>query len=276
MFLFVITENTFTTKMEYNMKSNSLAPKLPVQFNSNAHQMKNSPDNLLDSLYIQLLNQFKMYNSKGNNLFCSYMSVGQKYQNELLIIGREPNYWPACFSPVELTNGGEVDVFRTKVINHALLGKDSLNPFLNTSYNSILDPYWCCIKEIVIKLGICKDETNWSSGIALTYLYKIAYSSNRYLPKKSRKMQFEHCREILHHELLLLRPKRVLFLTGMKHAQDFLYLSDCSGLEDCVCPLGDFDYEFDKVKTVVSVHPKKYHRKELVDLILAGFRGMPI
>jgi hypothetical protein len=85
-------------------------------------------------------------------------------------------------------------------------------------------------------------------------------------------MQFEHCREMLQLELSILKPKRIPFLTGMKHAQDFLYLSDCSGLEDCVCPLGDFDYEFDKVKTVVSVHPKKYSRKELVDLILAGFQ----
>ncbi len=126
------------------MRSDSLAPKLSFQFDSNNQQLKKIPGNLLDALYIQLLNKFKMYNSKGNKLFCSYMSVGQKYQNELLIIGREPNYWPACFSPVELTNGGEVDVFRTKVLYHNLLGKDSLYPFLYTSYN---DPFWCCKKK---------------------------------------------------------------------------------------------------------------------------------
>jgi hypothetical protein len=72
-----------------------------------------------------------------------------------------------------------------------------------------------------------------------------------------------------------LKPKRVLFLTGMKYAQDFLELSDCSGLKDCVCPLGVFDYGSHKAKTVVSVHPKKYHRKKLVDLILKGFRDIP-
>jgi hypothetical protein len=123
-----------------------------------------------------------------------------------------------------------------------------------------------------MKLGICKNETNWSSYIALTYLYKIAYSSKTYLLEKPRKMQFEHCREMFELELSILKPKRILFLTGMKYAQDFLGLSDCSGLEDCVCPLEEFDFGFHKAQTVVSVHPKKYHRKELVDLILPGFR----
>jgi len=223
------------------------------------------PNTILNSLIILLLKQFKRYNSKGNNLCCSYMSVGQNYENELLVISREPFSWPCQFTIEELNEMGPEHIFQTKVYH-----------FHNTLYYSRLDPFWGCVKEVVMKLGICKDETNWSSCIALTYLYKIAYSSNRYLPPKPKEMQFEHCREILHLELSTLKPKRILFLTGMKHAQDFLYLSDCSGLEDCVCPLGHFEYEFDKVKTVVSVHPKKYHRKELVDLILAGFRGMPI
>lgn len=51
---------------------------------------KGFPDNILDYLNIQLLKNFQKYNSNGNNLFCSYMSVGQKYKNELLVIGREP------------------------------------------------------------------------------------------------------------------------------------------------------------------------------------------
>jgi hypothetical protein len=89
---------------------------------------------------------------------------------------------------------------------------------------------------------------------------------------KPRMMQLEHCKEIFELEISVLRPKRILFLTGMKYARDFLNLSDCSGLEDCVCPLGEFDFGFHKAQTVVSVHPKKYRRKELVDLILKGFR----
>jgi len=61
------------------MKDDSLAPP-------------RFPDNILDSLNIQLLEKFRKYNSNGNNLFCSYMTIGQKYEYELLVIGREPSY----------------------------------------------------------------------------------------------------------------------------------------------------------------------------------------
>lgn len=137
------------------------------------------------------------------------------------------------------------------------------------------DPFWGCIKDIVMKLGICKNESNWSSYIALTYLYKIAFSNKTYLLEKPRLIQYELCKEMFQLEMSILRPKRVLFLTGMKYAQDFLDLSDCSGLEDCVCNLGEFDYGFHKAQTVVSVNPKKYHREDLVNLILEGLKNDP-
>jgi hypothetical protein len=245
------------------------------------------PDNILDSLNIQLLEKFRKYNSNGNNLFCSYMTIGQKYENELLVIGREPSYWLEDFSTAELNKDmGPTFVFRAKARHPSLYGRDSLCPLnyvtdlwgetenrrkYDTSYNSMLDPFWCCAKEIVMKLGICKDEKNWSSYIALTYLYKIAYSSNKYLFEKPRLMQLEHCKEMLQLELSILKPKRILFLTGMKHAQDFLNLSDCKELEKYVCPLGEFEYDGHKAQTVVSVNPKKYPREELVNLILEEF-----
>jgi hypothetical protein len=224
-------------------------------------QQEYFPNNILDSVNILLLEKFKKYNSKGHKLICSYMSVGQKYKNELLIIGREPSYWPAVFSTEELNEMGAEYIFNTKVRYHAV----------NASYNSMVDPFCGCTKDILIKLGICHNETNWSSYIALSYLYKIAFSSNRYLMDKPRMMQLEYCKEIFELEISALRPKRILFLTGMKYARDFLNLSDCSGLEDCVCPLGEFDFGFHKAQTVVSVHPKKYRRKELVREIIKGF-----
>jgi len=254
------------------MMSVSPIPNSRVHLNPKITDLSRS---LIDSFYIILLEKFRMYNSNGKNLYCSYMSKGQNYQNELLVIVREPTWWPADFSTVELNDGGVEDVFRNKVLHPAWKGVESLVHSPKNINNTMTDPSWCLIKEIVMKLGLCEDEAKWSSCIALTYLNKIAYSSNKYWHEKPRKIQFEHCREILHLEMLRLKPKRILFLTGMKHAQDFLYLSDCSGLEDCVCPLGDFDYLFDKIKTVVSVHPRKYHRKELVDLILKGFKVNP-
>jgi hypothetical protein len=57
-------------------------------------------------------------------------------------------------------------------------------------------------------------------------------------------------------ELLRLKPKRVLFLTGMKYAQDFL----------------DLTYRtVPKAQTVVSGNPRMYKRSELVKSILNEF-----
>ena len=59
----------------------------------NLIRLKNS-DLILDSININLLKHFEMYKSKGHKLFCSYMSVGNKYKNEILVVGREPSTSP--------------------------------------------------------------------------------------------------------------------------------------------------------------------------------------
>ena len=251
-----------------------------------SHKRSDFSYNMLDVLNIQLLEKFKMYNSNGHNLFCSYMFAGKKYSKELLVIGREQYYWWEDFSIEELRVRGPEYIYKNKVhlknnvfessrprnFVPELSGNIKRRSKCKTLFNPLNDSFSGCTKEIVRELGISKNETNWSSHIALSYLYKIAYSSSIYLPEKPRIMQFEHCKEIFQIELSILRPKRILFLSGMKYAQDFLELSDCSGLEDCVCPLGEFDYGFHKAQTVVSVHPKKYKREKLVKKIIKGFR----
>jgi hypothetical protein len=259
--------------------------KRGIMKKDNLIRLKNS-DLILDSININLLKHFEMYKSKGHNLFCSYMSVGNKYKNELLVVGREPSYWWENFSIEELAARGPEFIFNTKIryfANNELDFSHPLNLFTDpggnikqrgkykTSYNPGNDPFWGCVKEIVLKLGICENDTNWASGIALTYLFKIAYCSKSYSSEKLRITQFEYCKEMFQLELLTLKPKRVLFLTGMKYVQNFLDLKDCSDREDCVYNLGEFDYGFHKAHTVVSGNPRMYKRAELVKSILNGF-----
>src|ERR1035437_8212167 len=85
--------------------------------------MKDS-DTLLDSLNISVLKEFKKYKTKGHNLFCSYMSVGNKYKNELLVVGREPSYWWENFSIEELEVKGPEFIFNTKIRCYADNGLD--------------------------------------------------------------------------------------------------------------------------------------------------------
>ena len=243
-------------------------------------------DTVLDAININLLKEFRKYKSKGHNLFCSYMSMGNKYKNELLVVGREPSYWWENFSIEELAVKGPEFIFNNKIryfADNELDFSHPLNVFTDpggntkqrgkykTSYNPGNDPFWGCVKEIVSKLGICENDTNWASGIALTYLYKIAYCSKTYLSEKLRTTQLEYCKAMFQIELLLLKPKRVLFLTGMKYARDFLDLNDCSDNGDCVYNLGEFGYEYHNAHTVVSGNPRMYKHSELVKSILNEF-----
>jgi hypothetical protein len=240
----------------------------------------------LSRLNINLLKEFIFYKSKGHNLFGSYMSIGNKYKNDLLVVGREPSYWWDNFSIEELAVRGPEFIFNHKIRYYAdnelnlshplnlfadLYGQTKQRGKYKTSYNPGYDPFWCCVKDIVSELGICKNDSKWASSIALTYLYKIAYCSKSYSSEKLRTTQFEHCKEMFQLELLTLKPKRVLFLTGMKYVQDFLDLTDRSDKGECVYNLGKIDYGFHKARTVVSGNPRMYKRSELVKSILNKF-----
>ena len=227
------------------------------------------PEQALNSHYLQLLNKFKKYNSHGHKLLCSYMSAGEKYQNGLLVIGREPFYWHEEFSPEEIYRRGAQYVFDSKVLQHG--ANELISPSHNFSCNSFNDPFLKCIKEVVMQLGICRQHENWSSYIALTYLFKLAFSRKGYLPEKPRNIQIELCREILHLELSILKPKRVLFLTGMKYMKEFLNLSDDVELTGYVHNLGEFDYGIHKAQTVITVNPVNCPRQKLVSMILERF-----
>ncbi|MDR3611208.1 MAG: hypothetical protein P4L27_11640 [Ignavibacteriaceae bacterium] len=72
-------------------------------------------------------------------------------------------------------------------------------------------------------------------------------------------------------ELMRLKPKRILFLTGMKYVQAFLDLNGHADRGDGVINLGKFDYGFHKAQTVVSGNPRLYKRSKLVQSILNEF-----
>jgi hypothetical protein len=216
------------------------------------------------------------------------MSAGQYYENELLVIGKKPSWYPQMFSTYELNDLGSEFIFNQCVLQPSIFGHDSLCPLSyvtdlwgstnsRTPYHSIYyfsrDPFWGCIKEVVLKLGICKDESSWPSSIALTYLYKIAFSNRRVLMEKPRMLQFNYCKEMLRYELSILKPKRVLFLSGDKCIHDFLDIPCKIKLNDCVRNLGKFDFGVHKAQTVVTLNPKMCPREKLVKSILDAFNN---
>ena len=96
--------------MEYFMESTSLAPKPPVQFKSGDcylnKQIQNltllqNPYQMYETINIDLLNKFRKFNPYGHKLICCYRSVGLEFDNELLIVGKNPYCWWEDFSVKE-------------------------------------------------------------------------------------------------------------------------------------------------------------------------------
>lgn len=245
-----------------------------------------NPDRVYAQKYIEMLNKFCSYKSNEKRLICSYPLAGYKYESELLVIGREASWWPERFTIHELNVKGAEYIYHTKArlpgayavrkvcpMNFVpdLWGDTKERRFYNTRYRTDSDPFWYCAKEVVEGLNICQDKKEWASYLSFTNLYKVVYGAHQRLYEKPRLMQLELCKELLKLEIYMGQPKRILFLTGMKFAKDFLNLPEGIGMDGNIVSLGKFDYGVHMADTVVSVNPRKFKKEELVSAILKGF-----
>jgi len=245
-----------------------------------------NPEKVYNEKYLELLNKISRFNAHENVLSGSYPIAGYKYDNDLLIIGREAPWWVGKFSVHELDVKGAEEVFRERVnlpgayaVRKAcpmefvkdLWGETKYRQLYNSSYNTKTDSFWVCAKEIVKGLGISCAGDDWASYLSLSYLYKISFADINFLTEKLRLLQLEICKELFKLELYMGRPRRILFLTGMKAAKDFLGLTEDVCPEDSIVNLGVFDYGIHRAETVVSANPKKYSKAELAEAVLRGF-----
>lgn len=255
--------------MEYFMESTSLAPKPPVQF-KNLPLLQNSY-NEYETTNIKLLNNFKKFNPNGHNLICSYRSVGLEFENELLIVGKNPYCWWEDFSIKELYDNGGEYIFHNKVLCNNKEIESSYPPFYYHNYDN--DPFWDCIDDVVPELCRLELKADWPGHVALTYLYKIAYSNKRSLSEKTRLTQLELCKKLFQIELSILKPKRILFLIGMKCAHEFLDFHESSSSDNIVCSIKDYEFGTHNAHVVVTVHPKKCRRENLARDIINAFES---
>jgi hypothetical protein len=245
-----------------------------------------NPDKIYTEKYIELLRRFRTYNANEQDLICSHPVAGFRFNYDLLVIGREAPWWPERFTIHELAEKGEEYIYHSKsripgayavrkacpmAFVNDLWGGTDVRHLYNTLYQTNYDAFWRCVKEVTLGLKICPVKQEWYSYLSLTYLYKITYGNDRIIYEKPRGMQLDLCKELLKLEIYMGQPKRILFLTGMKWAKDFLELPEGIEMEDSVVSLGEYDYGVHRAETVVSVNPKRYNRGELVKTILLGF-----
>jgi hypothetical protein len=258
---------------------------------TNILQYDANPEVVYIKKYLELLNKIGRFNAQEHSLIGTYPLAGFKYDNDLLIIGREAPWWPQSFKVNELNVKGEENLLKEKVmlpgayaVRHAcpmafvndLWGNSKYRYLYNTNYHAGLDSFWACAKDVVKGLGISGDDDEWPSYLSLSYLYKISFADKGCLTEKLRRLQIDICKELFKLELYMGKPRRILFLTGMNTAKDFLGLPDDIGLDDCIVNLGVFDYGIHRAETVVSANPKKYFKDGLVDTVLRAFGVTPI
>lgn len=169
-------------------------------------------------------------------------SRGNKYAGELMVIGRAVYGWECvgAWNPKDERNisrefalkkaeevmksvssdaNGECPMLWVEKKQHQFV--NDLNP--NRS------AFWRATKNILKTLGIVdfEKDTTWPSHLVWSNLYKVA--PNRIAPSKvgnpSPKLctiQFKRCLELLQEEIIQFKPKRILMLTGINWAGDFL------------------------------------------------------
>jgi uracil-DNA glycosylase len=119
---------------------------------------------------------------------------------------------------------------------------------------------------------------SWFSRLHWTNLYKVNPACTRNPRGPLLKAQEELCKDILRSEIMLLQPKRVLFLTGWKWVEPFLnhWHADVEKLtgELGVQARGTFPSEMGCAHFVVAVHPERKARRPITASILKSFNAL--
>jgi hypothetical protein len=107
-------------------------------------------------------------------------------------------------------------------------------------------------------------------------LYKVAPTNTGNPTAKLISLQKAKCIDILKEEIVTWKPKRILFLTGMDWARDFL-----NGIGSLVISVnqeeifgGKLRIDSMTIDVVVAPHPMEKAEEPIVSGILSGFRSL--
>jgi hypothetical protein len=159
---------------------------------------------------------------------CAFAGLkGRKYKGDLFVVGQAPNDWRNEWTADDLVQSD----FIHRLVDDLLSPECPLawvsgnwGVARTTKYNTRRSAFWRVVRQVVHGLSIANiDEDSWCSYIAWSDLYKISPSGGGRNPTETLcDAQFESCVKILKEEISLLRPGRILFLTGINWAHPFL------------------------------------------------------
>ena len=149
---------------------------------------------------------------------------GSKDQGELMVVGRAVNGWEKGRHPKTLLEPSE-----RKCWAHGLTTKWDMSWVIEQwqtrkprEYNTATSAFWRVIRRVTQQLVQNASESDWSSHLVWSNLYKVSPSTGGNPTSAMMQVQRPGCRNLLKLELEVFRPKRVLFLTGWDWAEEII------------------------------------------------------
>ncbi len=99
-----------------------------------------------------------------------------------------------------------------------LWGNTECNKKYGSKYNTKSSAFWRVIQKVTTYIPITEDESNFSSWLVYSNLYKLSPISGN--PRgKLRHLQLRGCKSSFKREIDVFRPGRLLLLTGLRGSQ---------------------------------------------------------
>lgn len=222
----------------------------------------------LKELYSDLINEVIVNKDKykEEDLVLFTAAKGNRYQKDLMIIGRAVNDWDIVMNKNDKSNNKSIlkQVDEALKSNHLNWVEErwGLN---DGKYNTKKSAFWRVSRKLSeLIAGNTIDPAN---SIVYSNLYKFAKEGGGNPSEKLACVQYDICKHILESEIDLFRPKKIVFLTGKGWAKEFLdHMKDVDINEVGL----DYVSIYGKIKNarfVVADHPQGKNEECLIDEI---------
>lgn len=232
----------------------------------------------IKKLYGELFDALQDTSWAGKDLAAFKLQLGKEYpigkQKGILFVGRAVNGWNSLewerkkfvdekFPPTE---NDEKETTFSEWLKHN--GNDR--------YSLTSSAFWRVSKRVFEKLY--GNGAKFHADIAWSDLYKISRQAANPTPRLCN-LQFECCKKILFAEINFLKPRYIVFLTGLNWANDFLDEGFCeiekevesnSPLHAC----GMIKIKHKSYPFVVTPHPQGKKEDPIVDAVVEKLQDL--
>ncbi len=156
---------------------------------------------------------------EGEGRLTAFAGVQGKADLGLAVVGRAPAAGPTSFTADDMRGA----YGRNKVLT--ALRKQPI------PRGDLSSPFWQTGKAVAeAREDVAANEVSWMDRIGWTNLYRVAPVDGE-LPEGLRTLQLPLCAQLFWREILIWRPRRVLFMTGLDWAAPFVFAHHSSELE---------------------------------------------